>query len=255
MGESAPPVWLRGARVLAGTVLDWVFPRHCYDCGEPIHEPGRNVLCPVCTDVLLERRIDRHFCAVCGLPLPGHSDGDSLCLTCMAEERYFDRARSFFPYDSPIAPVVRAYKFRGDFYLGPRLLKGILRSAGAPPGIEIPSAVVAVPLHPRRLRERGYNQSALLGRVLARWLDRPLLPGVLRRTRHTSRQTGLSRTARRDNVRGAFRVARPGAVDGLNLLLVDDVMTTGATVDECCKVLKRAGAAEVQVITLARTVK
>ncbi|MFO7958468.1 MAG: ComF family protein [Candidatus Brocadiia bacterium] len=139
--------------------------------------------------------------------------------------------------------------------IGPRLLKGILRSAGAPPDIETPSAVVAVPLHPRRLRERGYNQSALLGRVLAGHFGRRLLSGVLRRTRHTSRQTGLSRTARRDNVRGAFEAARPGAVDGLNLLLVDDVMTTGATVDECCKVLKRAGAAKVQVLTLARTVK
>ncbi|MFO7956719.1 MAG: double zinc ribbon domain-containing protein, partial [Candidatus Brocadiia bacterium] len=151
MAESAPAVWLRGTRALAGAFLDWVFPRHCYDCGEPIHEPGRNVLCPTCTNALLERRIDRHFCAGCGLPLPGHADGESLCLTCMAEERYFDRARSFFPYDSPIAPVVRAYKFRGDFFLGPRLLKGILRSAGAPPDIETPSAVVAVPLHPRRL--------------------------------------------------------------------------------------------------------
>jgi len=255
VGNRVLPRWFGGARALGEAVLDWIYPRHCYNCGDPIYGPGRNVLCRDCTDILLERRIARHFCPVCGLPLPGDSDGESRCLSCMAEERYFDRARSFFPYDSPMAPVIRAFKFRGDFFLGPRLLRGVLRMGGAPPDVETPSAVVPVPLHPRRKHERGYNQSALLGRVLARYFNCRLLPGVLRRTRHTSRQTGLSRTARRDNVRGAFAVAKPQVVGGLSLLLVDDVMTTGATVDECCKVLKRAGADKVQVLTLARTVK
>ncbi len=255
MSKGALMACAAGVRVLAEAALDWVYPRHCYDCGRPIYEPGRSVLCRDCARLLQETRLDGHVCSVCGMPLPAAPGDGALCLTCMAEERYFDRARSFFSYAGPVAPVIRSFKFRGEFFLGPRLLEHALRRGWMPPQLEPPAAIVPVPLHRRRRRERGYNQAALLGRVLARHFRCPLIDRALKRTRHTSRQTGLSRTRRLDNVRGAFAITRPRAVRKMNLLVVDDVMTTGATVDECCKVLKRADAATVQALTLARAMR
>jgi ComF family protein len=238
----------------AHALLDWFYPRHCVHCESPIEEPGALILCRRCYGDLLAVRMDGDLCSVCGAPTAGRDETETMCLDCRLEERNFDLARAFFRYAGPAASIIKSYKFRGDLWIGPRLLNACLREGWLPEEIGRPGAVLPVPLHPRRRRERGYDQALLLSRAAARHFDAELLGGALRRTRNTSQQAQLPVTRRWDNVRGAFAVGKPDAVEGRDLLLVDDVMTTGMTADACAKVLKKSGARRVEVLTLARTV-
>jgi ComF family protein len=239
--------------VLCGA-LDWIYPRHCCHCEKQIRNARGLILCGECFEDLRARRILGSTCQLCGLPLAGEAAAGTLCMECAAHGRHFDLARAFFPYASPAASVILHFKFHGDFFLGPRFLGGLLKLGWLPADISPPDLVVPVPLHPRRQRERGYDQALLLAQTAARHLGRRLLRGVLVRTRYTSQQSLLPPGGRRDNVHGAFAVTRPDRVGGRSLLLVDDVMTTGATADECARALKKAGAAQVQALSLARAV-
>lgn len=240
-------------RACADALLDWLYPRHCYHCDAPIEQGRGHILCAACCSALLASRITGGLCATCGLPLEVPPSEQAMCVSCRLQGRSFGAARAFFAYAGPAASVIKSYKFRGDYFLGPRFLRGLLAQGWLPAGIEAPQAVVPVPLHPRRRRERGYDQALLLARVLARHFRCDLVRNALVRTRYTSQQALLPVSRRWDNVRGAFAVARPRLVQGCSLLLVDDVLTTGMTADECAKALKKAGAARVQVLALART--
>jgi ComF family protein len=274
------------AVALPGTVLnsllDWFYPRHCYHCGRHLQDSGARILCGACSKELADGRIVGAKCAICGLPLAGAAVGRlpvpdeaiagsplageaagglphageleaaPLCITCRAEERHFDLARAIVTYAGPASSVIRAFKFGGQFFLGPRFLEAMLDRGWMPPEIGGAELVAPVPLHPRRRRERGYDQALLLARVLAKRLGGKLLPGVLVRTRYTSQQALLPVARRWDNVRGAFGVRDAAKFRGRRVLLVDDVMTTGMTASECARVLKKAGAEHVQVLTLAR---
>lgn len=235
------------------SALDWFYPRHCYHCEEPIRGSRGHILCVTCYRDLMSLRIAGAVCAVCGLPMEVDPSRRAMCVSCRLQERHFEAARAFFAYAGPAASVIKSYKFRGDFFLGPRFLRGLLAQGSLPDSIEAPQAVVPVPLHPRRRRERGYDQALLLGRVLARHFGCRLAGGALVRKRYTSQQALLPLNRRWDNVRNAFAVADPRRVEGRSLLLVDDVLTTGMTADECARALMRAGAARVQVLALART--
>ncbi|MHC4593185.1 MAG: double zinc ribbon domain-containing protein [Planctomycetota bacterium] len=238
---------------LCRSLLDWLYPRHCYECGKSLNGTRAHMLCADCFRDLLASRITGAICEQCGLPLGGEPEPGSLCLTCRTERRHFDLARAFFTYSGPAVSLIRHYKFEGDFFLGPKLLYSALDRGWLPPDIGSADVVVAVPLHPRRRRERGYDQAWLLTRVLPRRLGLRLVRGALARTRYTSQQALLPVGRRWDNVRGAFTTRRPEKVRAQSVLLVDDVMTTGTTADECAKVLKKAGATQVQVLTLTRT--
>lgn len=199
-------------------------------------------------------------CAACEAIVPA----DRLfCRPCRARVRWLrDRgptgsgvrhARSCASYrdpdgPSPVARAVVAFKYGGAQRLGPRLAAALLPRV-PDPAIDL---VVPVPLHPRRLRRRGYNQSAVLARHLARLLGRPVGPTVVVRTRDTPSQTALALDARTRNVAGAFLVRRPADVLGRSILLVDDVWTSGATVRAVATTLCEAGAATVDVVTIAR---
>jgi ComF family protein len=211
-------------------------------------------LCARCFGDLAAARLTGPACGRCGLPLAGPPESGVLCLNCRAMPPHFDCARAFFAYQSPAGALIRRYKFDGEFRLGPHLLRTALGRGWLPGDLPGADAVLPVPLHRRRLRERGFNQALLLARPLARHLGCPVIKRALVRTRYTSQQTLLPMNKRWDNVRNAFAVRRPGTVRGLKLLLVDDVMTTGRTADECAKALKQAGAAGVAVLTLCRTV-
>jgi ComF family protein len=242
----------RIAAHLSGAVLDWFYPLHCYHCGEWVGNPGRGLLCAACSADLVASRLLSPVCDLCGLPLAGEPEPGTLCTECQVRRRRFDRARAFVTYEGAAASLIRGFKFDGDYFVGPRLLRVMLAREWLPAGLE-DDVVVPVPLHRRRRRERGYDQALLLAKVLARRLRLPLAAGALARTRYTSQQSLLPESQRWDNVRGAFAVRRRGAVEGRRVLLVDDVMTTGVTADECARVLKRAGAAQVHVLTIART--
>jgi ComF family protein len=175
---------------------------------------------------------------------------------CRLGEPEFDRARSYGLYTGNLRKAILRLKFRGREYLGHRLGALLARAWQGLPEPE--SAIVApVPLHPSRRRERGFNQAELLARGLVRSLRKEgsgsrLVVGSLRRIRATVPQVGLSVSARRENVRGVFSVGRPEEVRNRTVVVVDDVMTTGATLSACAAALKRAGATRVLALSLAR---
>jgi ComF family protein len=196
------------------------------------------------------------WCPRCGLPFASpvallHSP-THLCAACREREPPFDRARSAVAYDGVAASAIHLMKYqRRQLLVRPlgALLLPLLEELGPVDG------VVPVPLHVQRLREREFNQALALAQVICRSTGWPLWWDLLERTRPTRAQVGLDAAERRRNVRQAFRVRNADAVQGQRVLLVDDVMTTGSTVYECARVLKRAGAGLVQVLTVARQLR
>jgi ComF family protein len=214
-------------------------------------------LCPKCLAACTP--VDAPLCTRCGTVFPADAGEDHLCGRCLERPPAFSKARAAALYDRTMLALVHDFKYRGRTELARPLAALMLATFYRfwKPG-EIDS-VVAVPLHHRRLRSRGFNQAALLAR---QWDLRacggrrpgPMLEGALVRRRSTPAQTGLGRRQRLMNLRGAFALGRRADVSGKNLLLVDDVLTTGATAEACSRVLKEGGAVRVDVLTLARSV-
>jgi len=180
--------------------------------------------------------------------------GGPLCGQCRRRAPGFDYARAAARYDGVVREAVHAFKFGGRRALAVPL--GDLLVEAAPGGLPagIPDLLVPVPLHPRRERERGFNQAALLARRLGRLWGCPVREDVLARAVPTPSQTEFDAVARRANVRSAFRLRRPAPIAGRHVVLVDDVLTTGATLSECARSLREAGAALVGALTVARVV-
>ena len=206
----------------------------------------------MCRDCLAEPRpLDaEYFCSQCRTPFRNAAplDEQGRCTLCRRGLRGFDAAYSFGAYEETLRELIHLFKYSRVRPLA-RPLGAMM--ASAVPGDQSFDVVAPVPLHWRRRLERGFNQSELLARAVARRYGLKVTPAV-RRRRSTSAQAGLSNARRRSNVTGAFRVARPEAVAGRRVLLVDDVLTTGATAAACATALKRAGARYVAVLTLAR---
>jgi ComF family protein len=177
-----------------------------------------------------------------------------LCGTCRRRRPAFAYARAGARYGEVMREALHAFKFGGRRALAAPLAE--LLTAPGPAWLPegAPDLIVPVPLHPRRERERGFNQALLLARRIGRAWGRPVRADVLRRTAATPPQTELGLEARRANVRGAFALRRPEVVAGRHVLVIDDVFTTGATVGECARSLRKAGAARVGVLTVARVV-
>jgi ComF family protein len=181
------------------------------------------------------------------------ASGAQACGECVRQPPAFDRARSAFRYDDASKGLVLSFKHGDRPGLARFFAPWLARAAG--PLLAEADLLVPVPLHRWRLFQRRYNQAALLAQALARLAPGRYDPALLRRVRHTPPQGHLGRQARRDNVRAAFRLGRPPErIAGRRILLVDDVLTTGATIGACAELLKRSGAASVDVLTLARVV-
>jgi ComF family protein len=218
----------------------WLLPPRCLLCGAP----GSNDL-DLCADCAAELPRNRLCCARCALPLPAPA---ALCGHCQRHPPPWDAAWAPFRYAWPLDRLESRYKFAAELAAGRAL--GALW-LGEPTPVALPQLLVPVPLHRARLRRRGYNQALELAKPLARHLGVPLRHDVLQRLRATDAQTELDAAARRRNVRGAFAVREVIALPA-HVAVLDDVMTTGATLAECARVLKRAGAARVDVWALAR---
>ena len=181
--------------------------------------------------------------------MPHSSD---TCGRCLKKPPPIARTHAAFRYGFPVDRLLPRFKFHRDLAAGRELAGWMVESLRE---VERPDALIAVPLHPRRLRQRGYNQALELSRPLARARDLPILHHALHRVRDTAPQAGLGALARRRNPRGAFAVGRdlrnPARIPA-HIALVDDVMTTGATLYECAKVLQRAGVGRVDVWVVAR---
>jgi ComF family protein len=230
-------------------VLDVLFPPLCLGCRGPVGEAG---YCAPCWSALTF--LEGPGCACCGLPFAVALDGETLCAACLTQPPAFDKARAIMAYDDKSRAAILALKHADRLDLVPGFSRWLGRTGR---NLLVDSdLIVPVPLHRLRLWRRRYNQSAELARRLAQEWKRVYEPFALTRSRPTASQgTMASAKARRRNVMGAFQVPDPAKVKGKRVLLLDDVMTTGATVQACARALKRAGAQRVHVLVLARVVK
>jgi ComF family protein len=229
-----------------------IYPRRCLECGKDLDgdEAG-----PLCADhhravVLLEDP----FCERCGQKMFTAVTGELLCAECRTTTRHFDRAFSATAYNDVMKSLVHHYKYGMRQHLAVPLARWMVDFAHRQIDAESLDAIVPVPLHWRRFQYRGFNQAIALARPLAREFRLPIIRHVLRRKRHTLPQVQLGPEERLENIKGAFGIRKAERVEGKHLLLVDDVYTTGATINECARVLKGAGADSVVAFTLTRPI-
>jgi ComF family protein len=238
----------RRLRGLAGAALDLVYPPACAGCGVLLGSGAG--LCPGCWSKLAF--IERPYCEVLGTPFSHDLGPGILSADAIANPPPFERLRSVALYDDLARKLVHSLKYRDRTDLAPMMAGWMLRAGDG--AVEAADVIVPVPLHRLRLIWRKFNQAAELSRALAALSGTPVLIDAVRRTKRTRRQIGLSPRARAENVRSAFSVTPEGreALFGRRVVLVDDVYTTGATVAAVTRALKRAGAADVTVLTFAR---
>jgi ComF family protein len=258
----AHPGFVGLARRAAANLFFTIFPSDCRICGSPLIEVSR---LPVCENCLIALRpLQGSYCSVCGeaLHIAGSiGAGESRCLLCRRTDPPFERAVAYGSYDGGLRDLIHVLKFQqvrpAAAVLGRMLAETIAHLEKTMPVGTI--AVVPVPLHKRKQAQRGFNQAERIARSALKQLSRPrrfeLCTGVLLRRRETGSQIGLTRHQRRENLRGAFAVSDPTRILNRDILLIDDVYTTGTTASECARVLLRAGAARVWVATVARTLK
>jgi ComF family protein len=224
--------------------LDRILPAHCLLCGL---YSGFGRLCAPCSEELPRLTVACRHCA-----LPCSPSELMLCGACLAHPPVWDEAVAAFVYDYPVDHLVQRFKFQRSLVCGQvladELLHQILRSVRQS-GARLPQVLLPVPLHLTRRFRRGFNQAEFLARQLGKHLGIPVRVNDLQRTRSTAAQSGLDRKARRKNLKGAFSCRE---MTGLDLALIDDVLTTGTTLGECAAVLKAAGAGRVSVWVAAR---
>lgn len=241
-------VFARRLLSLAGAALDLVYPPACAGCG--VLTGSKASLCPNCWSRLAF--IERPYCEVLGTPFSHDLGPGILSADAIANPPPFDRLRSAALYDDLARVLVQSLKYRDRTDLAPMMAGWMLRAGDG--AVEAADLIVPVPLHRFRLVWRKFNQAAELSRALAAASGTPVLFDVVRRTKRTRRQIGLGPRAREENVRGAFSITQEGRekLFGRHVVLVDDVYTTGATVSAVTRTLKRAGVADVTVLTFAR---
>jgi ComF family protein len=240
-----------------------LFPADCRICGEPLIHISRLPVCEACLDAI--RPIGDGVCSVCGERLASLHFCDPLgeprCGLCRRLEQPFAKAAAYGSYESGLRDLIHILKYQqvrpAANVLGRMLVEVIAELESGWGAAHV--LVVPVPLYAAKLRQRGFNQAELIARMALKLSParaaHMLCTDVLERSRDTRSQIGLSRHQRRENLRGAFRVTDREKISGREILLVDDVFTTGTTASECARVLRRAGAARIWVATVARTLK
>jgi ComF family protein len=238
-------------------LLDLIYPPRCLVCEDFLQEAGAapdfpDGICGACSQGFV--RNDGPKCSICGRPFPAGTRPDHWCEGCLRKPPLYESLGAPYAYEGTVATAILRFKYggvsRAASVLGPLLADfafGWLKDAPDP-------VVMPVPLHLKRLRQRGYNQSLLLAGYVAARLSAELDYLSLKRPKHTPSQAGLNREERRKNMKGAFVLERPQAVEGRTVLLVDDVATTGETLNECARTLKKAGCRRVLCLVLARAV-
>jgi len=248
-GMEQSQIVMRELRRLASGALDIIYPRVCAACGAGMDDqPGH-----VCWDCIAGLEpVTEPFCSICGDPFDGIIEDDFVCSFCRRDGPGFDLARSAFRFRGAAMPLVHGLKYSVMPHLARDIGMMVARCVETHFPLRDVDAVGCVPLYPRRERGRTYNQSGLIAAHVAAEIRRPLLRAGLRRIRDTATQTRLTARERRRNVRNAFAATDCDWLRGRRVLLVDDVMTTGATVSECGRALKDSGVAAVYVATFAR---
>ncbi|HUN56358.1 MAG TPA: ComF family protein [Smithella sp.] len=234
-------------------ISEVVFPPRCLGCAEILHPVSGQIFCPDCGDKI--KFITGDICHICGTTFPDSPARSHLCGDCLENKIYFSCARAVFSYENFILNAIHQFKFKRNISAG-EILASFMAGFSFP-DIDFAdySLLIPVPLHIKRLRERGFNQSLVLARAVGKKRQIPVNFSVLKRRRFTLTQTGSNREERKENIKGAFEVTNPKKIAGKNIILVDDVYTTGATINECAKTLVKAGARKIAVLTLARVLK
>ncbi len=239
---------IEAVRSAGETLLSLFYPSHCAACQRDTE--GGSHLCEDCASTA--QLIRSPFCRQCSQPFDGEISGEFTCSNCEGCHFHFDSAVAAYRARGIVREFVHRFKYNGHFHLRHVLADWL--AAGLNDDritVEPFDAIVPVPLHSARERERQYNQAEVLGELIATRTGVPLLNN-LERIRYTTTQTRLDREERMENLRGAFSVPHAEEVIGRNLILIDDIFTTGSTVEECSRVLRNAGAASVRVLTVAR---
>jgi ComF family protein len=246
---ASPIFFAKALRRLGTAILDGVLPPRCLACGAIVDTP--QTLCAPCWRGVLF--FAQPWCVVCGLPFPHPHGEDAMCAECARETRSWDRARAVLRYDKNSRHLVLALKHGDRTHLA-RAFGRWMHRVGAEV-LNGADLLVPVPLHWTRLFQRRYNQAALLAQAISSAGGPPVAVDWLVRRRRTPPQGRLGPEARSRNVRAAFAM-RPGrSVAGKRVVIVDDVMTSGATLEECARVLRRAGAKSIGALTLARALR
>ena len=234
----------------ADSLLELIYPEKntCFICEVYDEKIADKYICQSCERKF--KKIQPPVCSKCSKPLEYNSSVD-LCAECCDTKRYFEMSRSPYAYDGLIKKVIYSYKYYNKTYLY-KLFGNLLMDFMKNINYTYFDCIVSVPLHSSKMRERGYNQSELIARYLSSKLSIPYVDAI-KRTKKTLKQSGQNKEHRRRNMKGAFEIKHPAEkVINSSVLLVDDIYTTGSTVDECSRVLVNYGAAGVYIITIAR---
>jgi ComF family protein len=239
---------LDGLRHTRDALLSLFYPPHCAACGA---DTATGVhLCAKCGEGA--RRIEAPFCQQCSQPFEGAITRTFTCSNCGDRHFHFDCAVAPYLARGVVREFIHRFKYESEYHLRHPLAAWAAEALDDDRLRAQPfDAFVPVPLHPTRKREREFNQAEAIADLLARRAGAPVR-NLLQRIRYTTTQTRLDRSERMENLRGAFRVRHPATVSSRHLILVDDVFTTGSTVEECARVLREAGAASVRALTVAR---
>jgi ComF family protein len=234
------------------TLFQFFLPPQC-PCCEKFLEEGQQGVCSNCLSEI--RWIVPPFCSICGIPFISKEIEDHPCGACMTHRKYFTIARALGTFEGSLQEAIYRWKYEGKTHLTPFLAEWMaegLNRYWEPDSLDL---LIPVPLHPQRLRQRGFNQALLLVKELSRRIGIPYRKTIVQKKKSTIPQVNLSGVEREKEVRGTFHVIGSEELLGKSVLLVDDVYTTGATVNECSKVLLRGGAEKVDVLTLAHAIK
>ncbi len=238
------------AKEIVSGLADILFPPECRACGTALIADGEHPFCPECLSTI--NFVASPLCSSCGLPFTETDGVNHLCEECILSTPPFSMARALGKYEGALLDTIHLFKYNGKVSIGEALGRMMAKACYDSLATGDYSLIIPVPLHPKKLRERGFNQSLILARQISKRFSVPIDFITLRRVIHTESQVGLSRQKRAVNVRGAFEVTDQTGIENKKILLIDDVYTTGSTARECSKILMKNGAKEVAVLTLAR---
>ena len=243
--SSQLPRWRAWVTALASAASERLMPSDCLMCGSG----DSAALCEACLSGIVDTRASR--CTCCGLTLMNRAPAEALCGACQREPPAFDQTLVVADYAPPIDALVQDLKFRAQLPLASAFGRLLIRAAGS--SLQNADVLLPVPLSRERLEQRGFNQALEIARPVARAWQMPVIIDSCVRTKNTSAQAELPLTQRRVNMRGAFAVRDRRIIDNQHVVVVDDVMTTGHTLQELAACLKRHGAARISNLVLART--
>lgn len=232
----------------AGAFLSLIYPPHCVLCNTNLE--ARGYLCGACKGEA--KRILAPFCEICSQPFDGAIEGKFSCSNCAQRHFHFEYAVACYRSSGVVREILHRFKYQREYYLRHEMGAWLMEGLDDPRIVSRKfDLIVPVPLHWIRERRRQFNQANVLAEMVSKRTGVPLL-NCLKRIRRTPTQTRFDRAERMENLLNAFKMRKNMGVQGKQLVLIDDVFTTGSTVDECARVLKDAGAASIRVLTVAR---